>query len=72
MFKTHGANSVLKKFTRNDEGVFLFKFESKMGMEEMLQKGPWMLRKSSIILTTWSPNLSLKKGEVTSVPVDNT
>ncbi|GJX49003.1 reverse transcriptase domain-containing protein [Tanacetum coccineum] len=54
---------------RNDDGVFMFKFASKEGLDQVLQRGLWMIRKSPIILTKWSSGLSLKKGEVTSVPV---
>ncbi|GJZ30514.1 hypothetical protein Tco_0575561 [Tanacetum coccineum] len=53
----------------NDDGVSMFKFASKEGLEKVLQRGPWMIRKSPIILTKWSSKLSLKKGEVTCVPV---
>ncbi|GJW92678.1 hypothetical protein Tco_0170231 [Tanacetum coccineum] len=51
------------------DGVFLFKFLSKYGMEQVLGRGPWMIRKSRIILNKRSSSLSLKKGEVTKVPV---
>ncbi|GJU31818.1 reverse transcriptase domain-containing protein [Tanacetum coccineum] len=54
---------------RSDDGVFLFKFASNEGLEQLLQRGPWMIRKSLIILTKWSSKLSLKKGEVTCISV---
>ncbi|GJZ51712.1 retrovirus-related pol polyprotein from transposon TNT 1-94 [Tanacetum coccineum] len=57
------------KITRNDDGVYLFKFASKSGIDQVLEKGPWMIRKSHIILNKWSPSMSLKKCEVTKVPV---
>ncbi|GJX27016.1 hypothetical protein Tco_0233312 [Tanacetum coccineum] len=59
----------LQKVMRNDDGVFMFKFASKDGLDQVLQRGPWMILKSPIILTKWSSNFSLKIGEVTSVPV---
>ncbi|GKA43629.1 nucleotide-binding alpha-beta plait domain-containing protein [Tanacetum coccineum] len=59
----------LQKVMRNDDGVFMLKFASEEGLEQVLQRGPWMIRKSPIILTKWSSSLSLKKGEVTSVSV---
>ncbi|GKB42357.1 nucleotide-binding alpha-beta plait domain-containing protein [Tanacetum coccineum] len=58
-----------QKLMRNDDGVFLSKFASKTGMEQVLERGPWMIRNSPIILTKWSLNLPLTKGEVTKVPV---
>ncbi|GJZ34953.1 reverse transcriptase domain-containing protein [Tanacetum coccineum] len=63
------VKSRLQNLMKTDDGVFMFKFASKEGLEKVLQRGPWMIRKSPIILTKWSPNLSLKKGEVTCVPV---
>nr|GEX06182.1 hypothetical protein [Tanacetum cinerariifolium] len=48
---------------RNDNDVYLFKFATKAGMEQVLEKGLWMTRKSPIILNKWSSGMSLKKGE---------
>ncbi|GJR73793.1 putative reverse transcriptase domain-containing protein [Tanacetum coccineum] len=38
-------------------------------MEPVIERGPWMIRKSPIILNKWSSSVSLKKGEVTKVLV---
>ncbi|GJZ25346.1 putative reverse transcriptase domain-containing protein [Tanacetum coccineum] len=48
-----------KKVIRNDNGVYLFKFASKAGLEQVLERGPWMIRKSPIILNKWSSSVSL-------------
>ncbi|GKE23918.1 retrovirus-related pol polyprotein from transposon TNT 1-94 [Tanacetum coccineum] len=40
-----------EKITRNDDGVYLFKFASKVGMEQVLEKGPWTIRKLIAIFT---------------------
>nr|GEX10438.1 hypothetical protein [Tanacetum cinerariifolium] len=58
-----------KRITRNDDGVYLFKFATKSGRDQVIEKGPWMIRKSPIILSKWSPSVSLKRGEVTKVLV---
>nr|GEW17765.1 hypothetical protein [Tanacetum cinerariifolium] len=55
----------LHKVMRIDNGVFLFKFSSSRGIDQVLERGLWLIRKSPIILTKWSPSLPLKKGEVT-------
>ncbi|GJS95060.1 ribonuclease H-like domain-containing protein [Tanacetum coccineum] len=55
----------LVKLMKNDDGVYLFKFSFKSGMEQVLERGPWLIRKSPIILNKWSSSMSLKKGEVT-------
>ncbi|GJX73877.1 trichome birefringence-like protein 3 [Tanacetum coccineum] len=34
-----------------------------------LEQGPWLIRNIPIILTKWSPNMTLSKDEVTRVPV---
>ncbi|GJX23611.1 retrovirus-related pol polyprotein from transposon TNT 1-94 [Tanacetum coccineum] len=54
---------------KNDDGVFLFKFSSKSGMEQVLERGPWMICMSPIILNKWSPSLSSKKALQTKVPI---
>nr|GEW10168.1 hypothetical protein [Tanacetum cinerariifolium] len=59
----------LQKVMRNDDVVFMFKYASEEGLEQVFKRGPWMIRKLPIILTKWSSRLSLKKGDVTSVPV---
>ncbi|GJY07035.1 putative reverse transcriptase domain-containing protein [Tanacetum coccineum] len=59
----------LQKLMKTDDGVFLFKFASKEGLEQVLQRGPWMIRSSPLLLSKWSSTLSLKKGEVTKVPM---
>nr|GEZ73867.1 hypothetical protein [Tanacetum cinerariifolium] len=58
-----------ERITRNDDGVYLFKFATKSGRDQVIDKGPWMIRKSPIMLSKWSPSVSLKKGEVTKVLV---
>ncbi|GJT37283.1 hypothetical protein Tco_0937148 [Tanacetum coccineum] len=32
-----------EKITRNDNGVYLFKFASKAGLEQVLERGPWII-----------------------------
>ncbi|GJT31564.1 reverse transcriptase domain-containing protein [Tanacetum coccineum] len=59
----------LQNLMKTNDGVFLFKFATKEGLERVLQKGPWMIRHSPILLSKWSPTLSLKKDKVNKVPV---
>ena len=59
----------LKKLMKNDAGVFLFKFESKEGVDSVLQRGPWIIRGSPLLISRWTPDSSLTKNEVTSLPV---
>lgn len=48
---------------------FLFQFDTKAGMERVLETGPWMIRHVPLILNMWSPNVDLKKEEVKTAPV---
>ncbi|GJS03919.1 hypothetical protein Tco_0320427 [Tanacetum coccineum] len=56
-----------------DEDDFFFKFVSLAGLEQVLEQvleqGPWLIRNMHMILTKWSPNMSLTKDKVTKVPV---
>nr|GEU31441.1 hypothetical protein [Tanacetum cinerariifolium] len=54
---------------RDDDDVYYFKFTSMTGLEQVLEKGPWLIRNLPLILTKWSPNMSLSKDKVTKVPV---
>ncbi|GJZ71296.1 hypothetical protein Tco_0635147 [Tanacetum coccineum] len=59
----------LQKLMRNDDGIFLFKFSDKRGMEQVLERGPWLIHNTPLILNKWTPSLPLRKDEVTKVPV---
>ncbi|GKD32648.1 hypothetical protein Tco_1248157 [Tanacetum coccineum] len=48
--------------------VLLFHSPSN-GLEQVLERGPWIIRNSPFILNKWTPNVSLMKNEVTKVPV---
>nr|GEY10971.1 hypothetical protein [Tanacetum cinerariifolium] len=53
----------------HDDDVYYFKFTSMTGLEQVLEKGPWLIRNQPLILTKWSPNMTLSKDKVTQVPV---
>ncbi|GJV14414.1 hypothetical protein Tco_1359737 [Tanacetum coccineum] len=58
-----------EKLMKTDDGVFLFKFAAKIGTDQVLERGPWIIRNKPLILNKWTPSLSLKKDEVTKIPV---
>ncbi|GJU17013.1 retrovirus-related pol polyprotein from transposon TNT 1-94, partial [Tanacetum coccineum] len=58
-----------EKVMSDDDGVFYFKFASLKGLEQVLEQGPWLIRNIPLMLTKWSPNMSLSKDKVTKVPV---
>ncbi|GKE25473.1 reverse transcriptase domain-containing protein, partial [Tanacetum coccineum] len=45
------------------------KFADKREMEQVLERGPWLIRSTLLILNKWTPSLPLRKDEVTKVPV---
>ncbi|GKB08533.1 zinc knuckle CX2CX4HX4C containing protein [Tanacetum coccineum] len=58
----------LKIIMMNTKGFFFFKFDSKAGLEAVLESGPWMIRQTPIILKKWSMSTSLQKEELTRIP----
>ncbi|GJV69538.1 cysteine-rich receptor-like protein kinase [Tanacetum coccineum] len=69
---TNGIEAVNFRSLLNEEKVESYDCvlpQDVADVEKVLESGPWMIRKSPIILTKWSSQLSLKKGEITCVPV---
>ncbi|GJX41722.1 retrovirus-related pol polyprotein from transposon TNT 1-94 [Tanacetum coccineum] len=58
-----------EKIMSDDDDVFYFKFASSKGLQQVLEKGPWLIRNIPLMLTKWSPNMVLSKDKVTRVPV---
>nr|XP_043619789.1 uncharacterized protein LOC122591593 [Erigeron canadensis] len=57
------------KIMMNVNGFFFCKFNSNEGMQKVLNEGPWLIRSVPIFLNKWTPNVMLKKEDITSVPV---
>nr|GEW99676.1 hypothetical protein [Tanacetum cinerariifolium] len=58
-----------EKIMGDDEGVFYFKFATSKGLEQALKHGPWLIRNVPLILTKWTPKMTISKDQVTRVPV---
>ncbi|GKA87515.1 zinc knuckle CX2CX4HX4C containing protein [Tanacetum coccineum] len=52
-----------------DDDFFLFQFETKEGMEKVMEGGPWLIRLVPLFLNVWSPNTTLVKDEIKHAPV---
>ncbi|GJX80944.1 hypothetical protein Tco_0329093 [Tanacetum coccineum] len=52
---------------KND--FFFFQFTTRVGMERVLENGPWLIRSVPLILNIWTPNAKVAKEEVKTVPV---
>ncbi|GJR41737.1 putative RNA-directed DNA polymerase [Tanacetum coccineum] len=63
------AKHGLKRIMMNAKGFFFFKFDSRAGLDAVLEGGSWMIRNSPIILKKWSVNTSLQKEEMTVIPI---
>ncbi|GJR59889.1 uncharacterized protein Tco_1502051 [Tanacetum coccineum] len=59
----------LKRIMMNAKGFFFFQFNTRDGLDDVLEGGPWMIRNSPIILKEWTMKTSLHKEELTSIPV---
>lgn len=67
--KNNWAKCGLKKIMMNVNGFFFFKFDTQAGLESVLEDGPWMIRKSPLILKKWSIGTRLCKEELTRIPI---
>nr|GEX60465.1 integrase, catalytic region, zinc finger, CCHC-type, peptidase aspartic, catalytic [Tanacetum cinerariifolium] len=50
----------LLKLMKTDNEVFLFKFDTKSGMDQVIERVPWLIRNTPLILNKWAPNVSVK------------
>ncbi|GJS94245.1 zinc knuckle CX2CX4HX4C containing protein [Tanacetum coccineum] len=67
--RSNWAKHGLKSIMMNTKGFFFFKFESLTGLEDVLEGGPWLIRKSLIILKKWSMDTRLLKEDLTRIPI---
>ncbi|GKB56516.1 zinc knuckle CX2CX4HX4C containing protein, partial [Tanacetum coccineum] len=51
------------------EEFFLFQFNTREGMESVMENGPWLIRLVPLILNEWTPNTILKKDEIKCAPI---
>ncbi|GKC52755.1 zinc knuckle CX2CX4HX4C containing protein, partial [Tanacetum coccineum] len=51
------------------KGFFFFQFETREGMEKVLENGPWLIRLVPIFLNIWTPNTRLTNETITSAPI---
>ncbi|GKA05989.1 zinc knuckle CX2CX4HX4C containing protein [Tanacetum coccineum] len=63
------AKRGLKRIMMNSKGFFFFKFDSRAGLEAVLEGGPWLIRKSPIFLKKWLMDTRLLKEEFTRISI---
>ncbi|GKE37195.1 zinc knuckle CX2CX4HX4C containing protein, partial [Tanacetum coccineum] len=51
------------------EIFFMFQFNTKEGMENVMENGPWLVRSVPLILNVWTPNTDLKKDVIKTAPL---
>nr|GEW46639.1 hypothetical protein [Tanacetum cinerariifolium] len=66
--KNTWAKYGLKRIQLHEE-FFLFQFNTKEGMESVLENGPWLIRHVPLLLNEWTANTILKKDEIKRVPI---
>ncbi|GJX99432.1 zinc knuckle CX2CX4HX4C containing protein [Tanacetum coccineum] len=66
--KNTWAKFGLKRVMLDDE-FFLFQFETKEGMEKVIEGGSWLIRHVPLILGVWTPNTVQKKDEIKNASV---
>ncbi|GJV40598.1 zinc knuckle CX2CX4HX4C containing protein [Tanacetum coccineum] len=66
--KNTWAKYGLKRIQLHEE-FFLFQFDTKEGMESVMEHGPWLIRRMPLMLNVWTPNADLKKDEIKSAPL---
>nr|GEX39794.1 hypothetical protein [Tanacetum cinerariifolium] len=65
--RSNWAKHRLKRIMMNTKGFFFFKFDSRAGLEAVLEDGPWLIRKSLIIRKKLSMDTRLLKEELTRI-----
>nr|GEU37737.1 hypothetical protein [Tanacetum cinerariifolium] len=61
--KSTWAKYGLKRIQLHEE-FFLFQFNTKEGMESVMENGPWLIRRVPLLLNEWTTNTILKKDEI--------
>nr|GEU39800.1 hypothetical protein [Tanacetum cinerariifolium] len=66
--KNTWAKYGLKRIQLHEE-FFLFQFNTKEGIESVLDNGPWLIRRVPLLLNEWTANTIVKKDKIKRVPV---
>jgi hypothetical protein len=59
----------IQKVMMSAKGFFFFKFNSKKGVDDIFENGPWLIRNVPIILKPWTLNTNLLKEDLTNTLV---
>ncbi|GKD75285.1 zinc knuckle CX2CX4HX4C containing protein, partial [Tanacetum coccineum] len=65
--RNNWAKHGLKRIMMISKGFFFFNFDSRAGLEAVLEGGPWLIHKYPIILKKWSMDTRLLKEELTRI-----
>ncbi|GKA96122.1 zinc knuckle CX2CX4HX4C containing protein [Tanacetum coccineum] len=67
--RNNWAKHGMKRIMMNTKGFFFYKFDSRAGLEAVLEGGPWLISNSSIILKLWSMDTIFLKEELTRISI---
>ncbi|GJY17725.1 G-type lectin S-receptor-like serine/threonine-protein kinase [Tanacetum coccineum] len=59
----------LKHVLNNGNGVFVFKFDNKQGIQSVIESGPWIVNSKPMVVQKWDPSVNLDKKEPTTLPL---
>ncbi|GKA58953.1 hypothetical protein Tco_0758266 [Tanacetum coccineum] len=68
-WNTWSKYGLVKSMLNSPNGLFFFQFNSKVGLDAMLENGPWFILNNPLILKKWAWNLNSFKEDVSNVPV---
>ena len=67
--RNNWAKYGLKRVMMNANGFFFFKFDTQVGLDTVIEGGPWMIKNNPIILKKWTMCTSLTREELTHILV---
>ncbi|GJS97896.1 zinc knuckle CX2CX4HX4C containing protein [Tanacetum coccineum] len=67
--KNTSSKSGLVKSMMTTKGMFFFKFNSKNGMNVMIENGSWLIRSVSLILKKWTSGVNIIKEDVCNISI---
>ncbi|GJZ26653.1 RNA-directed DNA polymerase, eukaryota, reverse transcriptase zinc-binding domain protein [Tanacetum coccineum] len=53
----------LKHVLNNGNGVFVFKYDNKQGLQNVIESGTWIVNGKPMVVQKWDPSVSLDKTE---------
>ncbi|GKD76560.1 RNA-directed DNA polymerase, eukaryota, reverse transcriptase zinc-binding domain protein [Tanacetum coccineum] len=59
----------LKHVLNNGNGVFVFKFDNKQGLQSVIESGSWIVNNKPMVVQKWDPSVILDRNEPNTLPL---